>query len=149
MTYSHKIRRYMNPSFNHEIWHNDSHHSNNSIMFSVWWRTQRKEWRQIMSWVDNLSLPKKKENTKKLCVMVAGQHSAPTTTTSAGEKTHSEDKEWLCKRCARVVKTFFSSHQSSWIPHQSYFVSNNRTPMEFFWCYADGPEQTNTKTKPM
>jgi len=36
--------------------------------------------------VDNLSLPKKKENTKKLCVMVAGQHSAPTTTTSAGER---------------------------------------------------------------
>jgi hypothetical protein len=39
--------------------------------------------------------------------MVVGQHSAPTTI-SAGEKTHSEDKEWLWKRCARVVvKTFF------------------------------------------
>lgn len=67
--------------------------------------------------------------------MVAGQ-ALSTHNYFCRRKTHSKDKEWLCKRCARVVKTFFSSHQSSWIPHQSYLVSNNRTPMEFFWCYA-------------
>ncbi len=120
----------MNPSFNHGIWLNVSHHTNNSIMFPVWWRTQRKERRQ---WeLSGQPKPAKKEGKHKSSVwwlLVSTQHPQ----LFLQEK----DTKWrqrmvVQKMCARVVKFFFSSQQSSWIPHQSYFVSNNRTPMEFF-----------------
>lgn len=82
------------------------------------------------SWVDNLSLPKRKENTKALC---DGCWSALSTHNYfCRRKRHSEDKRIVVQKMCKSGENLFFSQQSSSIPHQSYFVSNNRTPMEFF-----------------
>jgi len=80
--------------------------------------------------VDNLSLPKRKENTKALC---DGCWSALSTHNYfCRRKRHSEDKRIVVQKMCKSGENLFFSQQSSSIPHQSYFVSNNRTPMEFF-----------------